>query len=98
MESIRQLNPTAEQTMQELITEYQNFKRIEEEAKKEKELLCAKIKANLPGYGQHFFGQYKVIYSSVTQSRVDSDALKIKFPAVYAAVCKASTSDRLTVN
>lgn len=100
MESMKQVNPATAQAenTQELITEYLNFKRIEEEAKKEKELLGAKIKAALPGYGQHFFGQYKVTYSSVTQSRVDSDALKAKYPAVYAAVCKTSTSDRLTVN
>ena len=100
MESIRQLNPATAQAenTQELITEYLNFKRIEEEAKKEKELLGAKIKAALPGYGQHFIGPYKVTYSSVTKNTVDSDVLKTKYPAVYAAVCKASTSDRLTVN
>ena len=97
MESIRQLNPQAE-NMEQLITEYQNFKRIEEEAKKEIELLGAKIKAALPGYGQHFIGQYKVTYSSVSKNTVDSDALKTKYPAVYTAVTKASTSERLTVN
>jgi len=89
---------TAAENMQELITEYQNFKHIEDEAKKEKDLLAAKIKAALPGYGQHFIGQYKVTFSSITKNTVDTDALKTKYPAVYAAVCKTSTSDRLTVN
>lgn len=99
MESIRELNTAAAaENTQELITEYQNFKRIEEEAKKEKELLAAKIKAALPGYGQHFIGQYKVTYSSITKNTVDSDALKTKYPAVYAAVTKTSISDRLTVS
>ena len=98
MESIRELNPTAEQTTEQLITEYQNFKHIEDEAKKEKELLGAKIKAALPGYGQHFFGPYKVTYSSVTKTTADAETLKKEYPAVYAAVCKTSTSDRLTVN
>ena len=98
MESIRKPDATPTQNMENLVTEYLNFKRIEEEAKKEKELLAAQIKAAVPGYGQHFYGPYKVTYSSVTKTTADAETLKKEYPAVYAAVCKTSTSDRLTVN
>ena len=98
MEAIRKPDTAPAQNIETLITEYLNFKRIEEQAKAEKELLADQIKAAVPGYGQHFYGPYKITYSSVTKTTADADALKKEYPAVYAAVAKTSTSDRLTVN
>ena len=84
--------------LEKLVTDYKNYQRIEEEAKEQKELLAAEIKAALGDYGVYHAGPYKITWNTVTTARVDSKRLKLEYPKIAELVSCSSTSDRLTVN
>ena len=95
MESILKYQP---EELEELVTEYKNYQRIEEEAKAQKELLAAEIKTALGGYGPRIVGPYKITWSVCSKAGIDTKRLRAEYPAIAKLLATSSTYDKLTVN
>lgn len=85
-------------TLEQLVTDYKNYQRIMEQAETEKNLLAAEIKTLLGDYGTTIVGQYKISWTTMQRTNIDSKRLKLEYPKIAELVSSTSTSDRLTVN
>ena len=85
-------------TLEQLVTDYKNYQRIEEEAKAQKELLAAEIKTALGNYGPRIVGPYKITWSVCSKTGIDTKRLRAEYPAIAKLLATSSTYDKLTVN
>ena len=81
----------------EKITEYQELKRMLEEIEAEMTALQDEIKAHMGDSELLMAGPYKVMYKTITSSRLDTTALKKALPDVAAQYTKTTTTRRFTV-
>ena len=90
----------ANKDMIELVEKYNEWKALEEEAKKEREALEAEIKAEMEARGTEelSIGRFIVRFTSVLSNRFDTTAFKKAFPDVYKAFTKAVASRRFTIS
>lgn len=72
------------------MTEWENARTEESAAKARKEEAANKLKAMLKDHERGAWGLREVVWKNVTQERVDSKALKEKYPDVHKAVCKTT--------
>lgn len=79
------------------VTEYQELKRMLEEIEAEMTALQDEIKAHMGDSELLMAGPYKVMYKTITSSRVDTTALKKALPDIAAQYTKATTTRRFTV-
>lgn len=84
-------------TALDLIEEYEQAKAELEEAKARADAAANKLKAMLGEFESGRVGDRRVIWKPVTQNRVDTKALKVKYPAIYAEVVKETTYRRFEV-
>lgn len=90
----------ANKDMIQLVEKYLDWKKMEEEAKKEREALEAEIKAEMEARGTEelTIGRFIVRFTSILSNRFDSTAFKKAFPDIYKAFTKAVASRRFTVS
>ena len=86
-------NPTMEATIRELM----ELKRMKEELEAEIDATEDAIKAVMGDEELLTAGAYKVSWSNVTSSRLDTTALKKALPDVAAAYTKTTTVRRFSV-
>ena len=86
-------NPNMEATIHELM----ELKRMKEELEAEIAATEDAIKAVMGNEDLLTAGAYKVSWSNVTSSRIDSSALKKALPDVAAAYTKTTTVRRFSV-
>lgn len=78
---------------------FKEYKRIKEEADAELKKLQAQITAHMAMQETQEIAVdvFKVTYKPVTTTRLDTSALKVARPDVFARFCKKSESYRFTV-
>ncbi len=81
---------------EKLCNEYRENKRLIEELEAMNESLKNDIIALMGERDTVVEGATKVIYKSVTSSRLDSKALKESYPDIVAAYTKTTTAKRFT--
>ena len=79
------------------ITQYEQAKEEEKEAKRKKQEAQNNIQYSLKDAESGVCNNYQLNWKSVTSNRVDTKMLKEKFPQVYQAVVKEQTSRRFTL-
>lgn len=79
------------------ITEMQEYIRIAEEAQAAAESLKDQIKSYMGDSELLMAGPYKVMYKTITSSRVDTTALKKALPDIAAQYSKTTTTRRFTI-
>lgn len=77
---------------------YDKLKQEKKDIEKNIKLIEQEIKESMGNAQKAIVGERKVFWKSVTQTRVDTDALKEKYPQVYQECSKESSSRRFTVN
>ena len=87
-------------SIENMIKERNKYKTMEEAAAKERKALETAIKEELKKLdGLEFFGiEYHAKLSVFDSVRIDTKALKIDFPDIYASYGKVSVSEKLTIN
>ena len=87
-------------TLENMIKERNKYKSIADAAAKEQKQLENAIKEELKKLdGLEFFGlEYHAKLSVFDSIRIDTKALKIDFPDIYASYGKVSVSEKLTIN
>ena len=83
--------------MQSKVAELKELQRMQEELAAEIDSLKDTIKAAMGDREQITAGAFKIIWKTVTSSRVDTTALKKALPEVAAQFTKTTTSHRLTI-
>ena len=78
--------------------ELKELERMQEELTAEIEAIKDAIKAAMGDQEAITAGAYKIIWKSVTTSRLDSKALKAALPDVAARFTTSSTTRRFTIN
>ena len=81
------------------LRDFQEYRRIREEADKALKSLQAKITAHMERQGtiEMVVDIYKVSYKPVTSTRLNSAALKAAKPEVFAQFSTTTTTKRFTV-
>lgn len=87
-------NPTLESIIHEIL----DLKRMREELDEEITALEDSIKAAMGDEELLTAGAYKVSWKTFTSSRVDTTALKKALPEIAAAYTKTTTSRRFSIN
>lgn len=87
-------------TMNQIISEYKEYAKLEEELKAQMELLKAEAIKYLgdEGTDEYTCEEGKVTYRAVISNRFDSTSFKKLNAEVYKAFCKTTTSMRFTCN
>ena len=81
-----------------LCTQYQELKRMKEEITAEMDGIADRIKAAMGTSETVTAGQYKIRYTTVNGSRLDSAALKKALPDIAARFTVATVQKRFTIN
>lgn len=81
-----------------LCTQYQELKRLKEEITAEMETVADTIKAAMGTTEKLVAGQYKIMYTTVNGSRLDTTKLKKALPEIAAAFTISTSSRRFTIN
>ena len=77
--------------------EYRELLRMREEITAEMEVLSDKIKAAMGDHETVIAGEYKVSYKTVQSSRLDTTAIKARFPELVQQFMKITTCKRFTI-
>ena len=77
--------------------EYRELLRMREEITAEMEALSDKIKAAMGERETVVAGEYKVTYKTVQSSRLDTTAIKARFPELVQQFMKITTYKRFTI-
>lgn len=90
----------AQNEMIELIEKYNEWKSLEEEAKKERENLENQIKAemNARGTDELSIGRFIVRFTEIISNRFNTTEFKKQYPEVYKSFTKPVASRRFTVS
>ena len=80
------------------ITELMELKRMRDELDAEIQAAEDEIKAAMGDDDTLLAGPFKVIWKTVTSSRLDSSALKKALPEIAARFMKQSTTRRFSIN
>lgn len=83
--------------MEELVREYQEYKRMSEELAGMIETLSDEIKTRMGDAEQMVVGAFKLTYKPVVQNRIDSTALKKALPDIAAQFTKSVTTRPLRI-
>ena len=78
--------------------EYRELLRMREEITAEMEALSDKIKAAMGDHETIVAGEYKVSYKTVQSSRLDTTAIKARFPELVQQFMKTVTCKRFTIS
>ena len=81
-----------------LCTEYKELQRLREEITAEMETISDTIKAIMGDSEKLVAGQYKIMYTTVNGSRLDTTKLKKALPEIAAAFTVSTSSRRFTIN
>lgn len=81
-----------------LCTEYKELQRLREEITAEMETISDTIKAVMGTTEKMVAGQYKILYTTVNGSRLDTTKLKKALPEIAAAFTVSTSSRRFTIN
>ena len=81
-----------------LCTQYQELKRLKEEITAEMDGIADQIKNAMGTAETVTAGQYKIRYTTVNGSRLDSAALKKALPDIVARFTVATVQKRFTIN
>lgn len=81
-----------------LCTQYQELKRMREEITAEMDGIADQIKTAMGTAETVTAGQYKIRYTTVNGSRLDSAALKKALPDIAARFTVATVQKRFTIN
>lgn len=81
-----------------LFTQYQELKRMREEITAEMDGIADQIKAAMGTAETVTAGQYKIKYTTVNGSRLDSAALKKALPDIAARFTVATVQKRFSIN
>ena len=81
-----------------LCTQYKELKRLKEEITAEMETISDTIKAAMGTTEKLVAGQYKIMYTTVNGSRLDTTKLKKALPEIAAAFTVSTSSRRFTIN
>ena len=81
-----------------LCTQYQELKRMKEEIAAEMENIADMIKTAMGDNETVTAGQYKISYTTVNGSRLDTTKLKKALPEIAAAFTISTSSRRFTIN
>lgn len=81
-----------------LCTEYKELQRLREEITAEMETISDTIKASMGTTEKMVAGQYKISYTTVNSSRLDTTGLKKAMPDIAAAFTVSTSSRRFTIN
>lgn len=81
-----------------LCTQYQELKRMKEEITAEMDGIADQIKTAMGTAETVTAGQYKIRYTTVNGSRLDSAALKKALPEIAARFTVATVQKRFTIN
>lgn len=81
-----------------LCTQYQELKRLKEEITAEMDGIADLIKNAMGTAETVTAGQYKIRYTTVNGSRLDSAALKKALPDIAARFTVATVQKRFTIN
>ena len=87
---------TAELTA--LCTQYKELQRLKEEITAEMETISDTIKTAMGTTEKLVAGQYKILYTTVNGSRLDTTKLKKALPEIAAAFTVSTSSRRFTIN
>lgn len=87
---------TAELTA--LCTQYKELQRLKEEITAEMETISDTIKTAMGTTEKLVAGQYKIMYTTVNGSRLDTTKLKKALPEIAAAFTVSTSSRRFTIN
>lgn len=77
--------------------EYRELLRMREEITAEIETLSDKIKAAMGDHETVIAGEYKISYKTVQSSRLDTTAIKARFPELVQQFMKTVTCKRFTI-
>lgn len=86
-----------DESMEAMLNEYIENKAVIKGYERDTKAIQAKIEQRIGNNKGLQAGRYKATWSRYTTSRVDSQALKARYPEVYRAVSKESPSGRLNV-
>lgn len=78
--------------------EYRELLRMREEITAEMETLSDKIKAAMGDHETIVAGKYKVSYKTVQSSRLDTTAIKARFPELVQQFMKTVSCKRFTIS
>lgn len=81
-----------------LCTQYKELQRLKEEITAEMETISDTIKAAMGTTEKLTAGQYKIMYTTVNGSRLDTTKLKKALPEIAAAFTVSTSSRRFTIN
>lgn len=81
-----------------LCTQYQELKRMKEEITAEMDGISDQIKAAMGTAETVTAGQYKIRYTTVNGSRLDSAALKKELPEIAARFTVPTVQKRFTIS
>lgn len=81
-----------------LCTQYKELQRLKEEITAEMETISDTIKAAMGTTEKLTAGQYKIMYTTVNGSRLDTTKLKKALPEIAAAFTISTSSRRFTIN
>ena len=81
-----------------LCTEYKELQRLREEITAEMETISDTIKSAMGTTEKLVAGQYKIMYTTVNGSRLDTTKLKKALPEIAAAFTVSTSSRRFTIN
>ena len=81
-----------------LCTEYKELQRLKEEITAEMETISDTIKTAMGTTEKLVAGQYKILYTTVNGSRLDTTKLKKALPEIAAAFTVSTSSRRFTIN
>ena len=81
-----------------LCTQYKELQRLKEEITAEMETISDTIKTAMGTTEKLVAGQYKIMYTTVNGSRLDTTKLKKALPEIAAAFTISTSSRRFTIN
>lgn len=81
-----------------LCTQYKELQRLREEITAEMETISDTIKTAMGTTEKLVAGQYKIMYTTVNGSRLDTTKLKKALPEIAAAFTVSTSSRRFTIN
>ena len=83
--------------LEKTVYELQELKRLREELEDEIEAAEGRIKAHMGDQEQLIAGPFKIRWTTVTSSRVDTTAIKRELPELAARYTKTTTCRRFVV-
>jgi predicted phage-related endonuclease len=83
--------------LEKTVYELQELKRLREELEAEIEAAESRIKAHMGDQEQLIAGPFKIRWSTVTSSRIDTTALKKELPDLAQRFTKTTTCRRFVV-